>query len=40
MVAQDVDINSYYWGLNTKFKLEVGVKNTIDSRYPDIIWFP
>ena len=39
MVASDVDINGYYWGLNTKFKLEVGVKNTIDKNYPDIIWF-
>lgn len=25
MVAQDVNINEYYWGLNTKFKLEIGV---------------
>ena len=39
MVASDVNINGYYWGLNTKFKLEVGVKNTIDKNYPDIIWF-
>ena len=26
--------------LNTKFKLEVGLKNTIDPDYPEIIWFP
>lgn len=39
MVAQDVNINDYYWGLNTKFKLEIGVENKVDSHYPDIIWF-
>lgn len=26
MVAHDVNINDYYWGLNNKFKLEVGLK--------------
>lgn len=40
MVAKDVDIKDYYWGLENKFKLEIGLKNTIDNRYPDIIWFP
>lgn len=39
MVAQDVNINDYYWGLNTKFKLEIGVENRIDPSYPEIIWF-
>ena len=39
IVAQDFNYNDYYWGLNTKFKLEIGVENTIDSNYPDIIWF-
>lgn len=39
MVAQDFDYNDYYWGLNTKFKLEVGLENLVDSTYPDIIWF-
>lgn len=39
MVASDGDINGYYWGLNTKFKLEIGVQNTIDDNYPNIIWF-
>ena len=28
------------WGYNTKFKLEIGIENTIDSNYLDIIWFP
>ena len=40
MVAKDLDINSFYWGLKNKFKLEVGIKNNIDPRYPEIIWFP
>ena len=40
MVAQGVDINEYYWGLNTKVKIFVGLKNFINPKYPDIIWFP
>lgn len=39
MVADNFNSRNYYWGLNTKFKLEIGVENTIDSHYPDIIWF-
>lgn len=39
MVAQDWDYREYLWGLNTKFKLMVGLENTIDKNYPDIIWF-
>jgi hypothetical protein len=39
MVAKEVNINDFYWGLKNKFKLEIGLKNNIDSRYPDIIWF-
>lgn len=39
MVAQNFDYSSYLWGLNTKFKLEVGLENNIDPSYPDIIWF-
>ena len=27
MVAQNVNINDYYWGLNNKFKLEIGLTN-------------
>ena len=40
MVAKEMNINDFYWGLNTKFKLEIGLKNIIDIKYPDIIWFP
>lgn len=39
IVAQNFDFNNYAWGLNTKFKLAIGVKNNIDTRYPDLIWF-
>ena len=39
MVAQDYNFNAYYWGLKSKFKLEIGLKNTINNKYPDIIWF-
>ena len=39
MIANDVNINDYYWGLKNKFKLEIGIKNMINSNYPNIIWF-
>ena len=29
----------YNWSFRTKFKLEIGVQNDIESRYPDIVWF-
>ena len=40
LVAQGININNFYWGLNNKFKLEIGLKNFIDPKYSDIIWFP
>jgi hypothetical protein len=39
IAAPDFNYNDYYWGLNTKFKLEIGVENNIDPFYPEIIWF-
>jgi hypothetical protein len=39
IAAPEFNYNDYYWGLNTKFKLEIGVQNDIDPTYPDIIWF-
>lgn len=39
IIADELNIHEYYWGLHTKFKLSLGVKNEIDNRYPDIIWF-
>lgn len=39
ITAENFNYNNYYWGLNSKFKLEIGVKNSIDLNMPDIIWF-
>ena len=39
IVAIDFNYNDYYWGLNTKFELEIGVQNNVDPSYPNIIWF-
>ena len=39
LIAKDLNINDIYWGIQNKFKLEVGIKNFIDSYYPEIIWF-
>ena len=39
MVADSTDTSDVDWVLRNKFKLEVGVKNTINSNYPEIIWF-
>ena len=39
IVAQDFNYSNYLWGFNTKFKLEIGVENNIDSQYDNIIWF-
>jgi hypothetical protein len=39
IAAPNFNYNDYYWGLNTKFKLEIGLENHVDSNYPDIIWF-
>ena len=40
LVAKDITLNDYYWGLNTKFKVEIGVRNKINKEYPEILWFP
>ena len=39
LVANEVNINNFYWGITNKFKLEIGLKNEINSNYPNIIWF-
>ena len=33
------EINQFNWAFKSKFKMEIGIKNTIDTRYPEIIWF-
>lgn len=40
LVAQGINLNSFYWGMQSKFKLFIGIENHIDNSYPDIIWFP
>ena len=49
MYAEKVDIQDFYWGLKTKFKLEIGLKNKLTNEfqavkknglYPEIVWFP
>lgn len=37
--AKDAQLNKVNWGLNTKFAVLVGLRNYVDSNYPDIIWF-
>ena len=39
LVSNNVNVQDFYWGVKNKFKLEVGLLNTIDEEYPDIIWF-
>lgn len=41
LIAEENDtlITDIYWCYNTKFKLEIGLKNNINSKYPNIIWF-
>lgn len=39
LVAENVNINEFYWGLRNKFTLELGIKNDINKNYPEIIWF-
>lgn len=39
LIAEDLNIQEYYWGEKTKFLLEIGVSNAVNNLYPDIIWF-
>ena len=39
LIAENFNYQYYTWGFNTKFKLEIGVKNKINNIYPDINWF-
>ena len=39
MVSTNLNYHDNYWTFKTKFKLEIGIKNTINPKYPDIIWF-
>ena len=39
MISDKIDLSNPHWYLNTKFKLEIGLENHINSKYSDIIWF-
>ena len=40
LVTNNLEIHDFYWGVKTKFKLEIGLKNNININYPKVIWFP
>jgi hypothetical protein len=40
MVSNNTNYHQYLWTMNSKFKLEIGLRNLINPDYPDIIWFP
>lgn len=40
MIADELNINNFYWGLTNKFSLEIGLTNNINMNYDSIIWFP
>lgn len=31
LIAEDININEYYWGIKSKFKLEIGLRNTVKN---------
>ena len=40
LIAENLDIHDFNWGLKTKFTLEIGLRNDFNFNYPNIIWFP
>lgn len=40
MITENAQINELDWALESKFKLQIGLKNFINPEYEDIIWFP
>jgi hypothetical protein len=41
LIALDNDpiVTDKYWCYNNNFKLEIGLKNLVDKKYPEIVWF-
>ena len=37
LVAKNLDINQYYWGLKNRFRLYIGLRNIVGWNYDDII---
>jgi len=48
MVSDNKELKDFYWGIKTKFQLEIGLRNRLygeykaveGGNYPDIVWFP
>jgi len=48
MVSNNKELKDFYWGIKTKFQLEIGLRNRLYGEYkaveggdyPDIVWFP
>lgn len=41
LISDRVNVNEYLWGLNTKIRVSIGMKNYIDPiKYGEIVWFP
>lgn len=48
MVSNNKELKDFYWGIKTKFQLEIGLRNRLygeykaveSGDYPDIVWFP
>ena len=38
-VLPNTVFTNVYWGLENQFKLEIGIKNNINSIYPPVVWF-
>lgn len=39
LTTDKIDFNDYYWTINSKFKVEIGLKNNVNTEFEDIIWF-
>ena len=39
LLTDKINFNEHYWALNTKFKLELGLDNSVLDKEPEIIWF-
>lgn len=40
MVTDDPNVNELDWQIHTKYVLYIGLKNFVNKKYDDIIWFP
>lgn len=48
MITDNININDFYWGIKTRFILEIGLYNYLmgeysfkkNNKYPEIVWFP